>query len=578
MKPNAGSVFFALAWVVALFAAGCTTGVVEETSEDKGVPDEDGAIGPGEDGGAADAGKKDAGTTDAGRDAGTTDTGTDAEATDRGADAETTDAETDAETTDTGTDAGTTDDAASDGGALDDGGVAEDGGLAECKPGDTKEHACPDGRLVPWCKCVEGGCKAVCDKVGTKSEGWYDCKGQLIRWEICGQCEAACDKISTRSEGWYSSCDGSLINYDFCAPKWDCRANPELQCVTPCSDSCDCPPDKPFCVNGFCDDPITVGCGTRDELCPCGQYCAGNICQAGAAKCLNACECKTGEVCVNETCRQKLTPECNDEIPCPCGQKCTYSRMGATCQKGCVTNCDCPADNPICINGACGKIPSPNCGSDDRNCPCGKTCVGGSCADAQNVCNSSCDCADPQKPVCFSGSCHAPAAECAVDLECPCGEVCYQKKCVEVRYCTTACDCEPMEVCIEHACTPRSAMSCQTSDDCPCKYECRGWQCVPAAPAQCKVSCDCPETMQVCENGQCVLIVNQWCQTDDQCPCARVCTGGFCTPGCRDGCDCPKSTPYCFATQCAAFIPGACSDNTQCPCGQKCGSNGCGGP
>ena len=39
--------------------------------------------------------------------------------------------------------------------------------------------------MLQQAKC--DGCKAVCDKVGTKSEGWYSsCDGSLIEWTMCG--------------------------------------------------------------------------------------------------------------------------------------------------------------------------------------------------------------------------------------------------------------------------------------------------------------------------------------------------------------------------------------------------------
>jgi hypothetical protein len=62
---------------------------------------------------------------------------------------------------------------------------------------------------------VEPECIPVCDAIGSRSEGWYDCNG-LIRWEFCEGCTAVCDAIGSRSEGWYSSCDNQLIVYAEC--------------------------------------------------------------------------------------------------------------------------------------------------------------------------------------------------------------------------------------------------------------------------------------------------------------------------------------------------------------------------
>lgn len=55
-------------------------------------------------------------------------------------------------------------------------------------------------------------CKPICDKIGTRSEGWYDsCSGRLIKYDTCSGCEAICNEVGTRNEGWYSSCDNSTI-------------------------------------------------------------------------------------------------------------------------------------------------------------------------------------------------------------------------------------------------------------------------------------------------------------------------------------------------------------------------------
>jgi hypothetical protein len=66
-------------------------------------------------------------------------------------------------------------------------------------------------------------CKPICDKIGTRSEGWYDsCSGKLIKYDSCGRCEAVCKEIGTRSEGWYSSCDGSTIWLTTCEERAVC--------------------------------------------------------------------------------------------------------------------------------------------------------------------------------------------------------------------------------------------------------------------------------------------------------------------------------------------------------------------
>ena len=55
----------------------------------------------------------------------------------------------------------------------------------------------------------------VCDKIGTKSEGWY-LNDQLITYDTC-ICLAVCKGVGTNSEGYYSSCNGKLIQKVKCS-------------------------------------------------------------------------------------------------------------------------------------------------------------------------------------------------------------------------------------------------------------------------------------------------------------------------------------------------------------------------
>lgn len=48
----------------------------------------------------------------------------------------------------------------------------------------------------------------------------------VLQQAKCDGCEAVCDKVGTKSEGWYSSCDGSLIRWVDCSP-----ANPPVACT-----------------------------------------------------------------------------------------------------------------------------------------------------------------------------------------------------------------------------------------------------------------------------------------------------------------------------------------------------------
>jgi len=453
--------------------------------------------------------------------------------------------------------------------------AGNDTGPTYCKVGDEKIYICPNGEKVVECVCEYKGCMPKCDKIGTKSEGWYDCDGNLIRFAQCKDCTVKCDALGTKSEGWYSDCDG-LIKWDQCAPEWKCVDDPASLCKTYCKNSCDCPSDKPLCVNGICDSPILVGCNGDNNLCPCGKYCAGNVCSDGTAKCLNSCDCKTNQVCVNETCKDKYTNDCSKE-PCPCGQHCTIAFGGYFCQKGCETNCDCPADNPICVNGICSKLQTPNCGNDDRNCPCMEVCVNGTCQKATDVCDSSCDCKDPTKPSCINMVCSKTPDKCTSDNDCPCKMACVEGSCKEVTRCLDSCDCAEKEVCKNYICTPKTDNNCFNSTDCPCNYLCQNFQCVQAQ--KCKYSCDCPQNQQpplICRNNLCQPMNTNRCTTDNDCSCGNYCSNnGFCVQGCNDGCDCPKDIPYCLQNRCSPVLINGCVKDQECRCGEICKSGMC---
>jgi hypothetical protein len=102
----------------------------------------------------------------------------------------------------------------------------------DCREGDTRAYACPNGLDVPFCDCKPPArdCPPSCLYAGTAGEGWYDCNGVEIRRVECSECTVTCEYPGGRSEGWYSSCSG-LIEYAFCATsQWVCEERPWVQC------------------------------------------------------------------------------------------------------------------------------------------------------------------------------------------------------------------------------------------------------------------------------------------------------------------------------------------------------------
>lgn len=146
-----------------------------------------------------------------------------------------------------------------------------------CRPGDAEAWPCPDGASAPWCTCAaDDACAPRCERVGEADEGFYDgCTGALVRKGACAGCEVAhCGAIGTRSEGWYS-CAGELLGWFFCGPKRTCDADPgahctDLACVAGPTASFPCPGGEPvsFCgceVPGAECPPVCAQVGAADE-------------------------------------------------------------------------------------------------------------------------------------------------------------------------------------------------------------------------------------------------------------------------------------------------------------------------
>jgi hypothetical protein len=80
--------------------------------------------------------------------------------------------------------------------------------------------SCTLSPILKGVDCVE--CRPVCEKIGTKSEGWYDgCTKKLLKWDSCKGCKATCKNLGpwSNSNGYYSSCDPSLaLKYTECVP------------------------------------------------------------------------------------------------------------------------------------------------------------------------------------------------------------------------------------------------------------------------------------------------------------------------------------------------------------------------
>jgi hypothetical protein len=103
-----------------------------------------------------------------------------------------------------------------------------------CQVGERRSYLCPQGVSRPWCECRQAPCEPICIGGGTGQEGWRDpCTGN-VRPGRCANCTVECRSIGTRNEGWYAICPSGpaeeLIDYAFCAPRWDCQLDPPALC------------------------------------------------------------------------------------------------------------------------------------------------------------------------------------------------------------------------------------------------------------------------------------------------------------------------------------------------------------
>jgi hypothetical protein len=90
----------------------------------------------------------------------------------------------------------------------------------ECRP-DCDFDRCGDGRCDVaggetfescYGDCEPIKCVPICDKIGSRSEGWYDpCTGKLLRWAFCAECAPECRPFREGIDAWYDSCTGELI-------------------------------------------------------------------------------------------------------------------------------------------------------------------------------------------------------------------------------------------------------------------------------------------------------------------------------------------------------------------------------
>ena len=140
-----------------------------------------------------------------------------------------------------------------------------------------------------------------------------------------------------------------------------------------CISACDCAEGQ-SCFEGLCIQAAQPSYCCDRDLCPSGNFCDrrdGSRALCSSEGCLTACDCPTGQACVNERCQ--LSEElgltyCCEDPSCPAGRECQIPTGELSVCQGeaeCAVTCDCsdlpgtvcrgqrcvfpPADEPLVV-------------------------------------------------------------------------------------------------------------------------------------------------------------------------------------------------------------------------------------
>ncbi len=209
----------------------------------------------------------------------------------------------------------------------------------------------------------------------------------------------------------------------YCCTHGECPE--QSQCVTPagerrqcnqCTNACDCPYGE-SCDQGQCVMAIsTVFCCDRSP-CPVGERCEGSGGPTCPSGCQTACDCWGGEACVEGICvREAEASYCCERSLCPQGSGCEYDdgSQGLCPVYTCLSACDCPSGQ-ACVDGGCELSESLGltyC-CEDAGCPVGRACElpngNSSTCVGEPECAVTCDCSDLAGSICQAGRCTFPA-------------------------------------------------------------------------------------------------------------------------------------------------------------------------
>ncbi len=212
----------------------------------------------------------------------------------------------------------------------------------------------------------------------------------------------------------------------------------------PCRNTCECSPGL-GCVAGQCVASSSPVYCCDSAFCPPGEACQtaeGTRALCLDSACSTACDCDPGLSCINNACVLGDAPLfCCEEGTCPSGQSCEDRRgvLGMCPSETCYSACDCPTGQR-CVNGSCLLQGDPIFCCDQGSCPAGAACQNteGELALCQGEipCQSACDCMPGMS--CVDGSCalgNQPIF-CCEDSFCPSGERCESQMGGPLMLCT----------------------------------------------------------------------------------------------------------------------------------------------
>ncbi len=318
------------------------------------------------------------------------------------------------------------------------------------------------------------------------------------------------------------------------------RAGAQTECV----DSSDCNPCQE-CIEGECSYPVSypdgLCCGTEGNY-----YCSPECCSS------DNCEPIYENQCGISICNG--SGYCEGITTCVTGQRCCNSGTPEHYCGVCCADTECPGCS-VCVNGTCSHPEC--CGDSDCTSICGE-CVEGTCVTR---------CTSVEYCCAFANDCRAPG-ECCTDDECPCGGSCIDGTCYPQPPCP-----EGQECCAD---------TCVTSGTCECIVSgghcdgeppdcCEGLQCCGFnGGSTCQECCgdsDCDGNCEQCVEGECVTA----CNPDQEC------CGDQCVPLGQCAHLCIPESQTCSGSQ-LECCPGltCCMDGDVSFCAECCADNDCG--